>query len=306
MEITEISKLHPKRIAEPMMEKKMKLKSLASLNNLDDGCLMHILSFLSPIPDRYNTALVCHRWRYLACHPRLWLRVDRFVKDLSSQPGVFHNIESAVSAARPGDTILIGAGGNHHVSNIQIKKPLCLVGGGETPDETTLVCSRGSDSALELLSTCKLANLTVKAELGCCLLHRSGRLTIDGCVLQCETDPLDHLSCPIVSTAGKEEDILSPVEVKEKIGNEEEDTLSPVEVKETVVESIRDEEDMLSPVEVKETVVEKIKGNSVTVLQTRIEGGAKAVATSGGLVLQRVRVMYSKAYLYFWFDVDHE
>uniref|UniRef100_A0A1J3CGC0 F-box protein SKIP5 n=1 Tax=Noccaea caerulescens TaxID=107243 RepID=A0A1J3CGC0_NOCCA len=306
MEITEISKLHPKRIAEPMMKKKMKLKSLASLNNLDDGCLMHILSFLSPIPDRYNTALVCHRWRYLACHPRLWLRVDRFVKDLSSQPGVFHNIESAVSAARPGDTILIGAGGNHHVSNIQIKKPLCLVGGGETPDETTLVCSRGSDSALELLSTCKLANLTVKAELGCCLLHRSGRLTIDGCVLQCETDPLDHLSCPIVSTAGKEEDILSPVEVKEKIGNEEEDTLSPVEVKETVVESIGDEEDMLSPVEVKETVVEKIKGNSVTVLQTRIEGGAKAVATSGDLVLQRVRVMYSKAYLYFWFDVDHE
>lgn len=104
--------------------------------------------------DRYNTALVCHRWRYLACHPRLWLRVDRFVKDLS-QPGVFHNIESAVSAARfviiisyvvhifvirrrvhkpdqivtsrPGDTILIGAGGNHRVSNIQIKKPLCLV-----------------------------------------------------------------------------------------------------------------------------------------------------------------------------------
>ena len=126
-------------------------------------------------------------------------------------------------------------------------------------------------SALELLSTCKLANLTVKAELGCCLLHRSGRLTIDGCVLQCETNPLDHLSCPIVSTAGG------------------------------------DEEDNLSRhVEVKETVDEKIKGNSVTVLQTRIEGGAKAVATSGDLVLQRVRVMYSKDYLYFWFDVDQE
>ncbi|CAG7905679.1 unnamed protein product [Brassica rapa] len=270
MEIPKISKLD-RRIADPRMKKKrMKPESLTSLNNLDDGCLMHILSFLSPIPDRYNTALVCHRWRYLACHPLLWLRVDRFVKDLS-QPGVFHDIESAVSAARPGDTILIGAGGNHLVSNIQIKKPLCLIGGGETPDETTLVCSRGSDSALELLSTCKLANLTVKAELGCCLLHRSGRVTIDGCVLQCETNPLDHLSCPIVSTAGEEE-----------------------------------EEDMLSHVEVKETVVEKIKGNSVSVLQTRIEGGAKAVSTSGDLVLQRVRVMYSKAYLYFWFDVDHK
>lgn len=123
-------------------------------------------------------------------------------------------------------------------------------------------------SALELLSTCKLANLTVKAELGCCLLHRSGRLTIDGCVLQCETNPLDHLSYPIVSTAG--------------------------------------DEDILGHVEVDETVVEKIKGHSVTVLQTRIEGGAKAVSTRGDLVLQRVRVMYSKAYLYFWFDVDYE
>lgn len=125
------------------------------------------------------------------------------------------------------------------------------------------------------ISTCKLANLTVKTELGCCLLHRSGRVTIDECVLQCETNPLDHLSCPIVTTAGDEED-------------EEE------------------EEDILSHVEVKETVVEKIKGNSVIVLQTMIEGGAKAVSTSGDLVLQRVRVMYSKAYLYFWFDVDSE
>ncbi|XP_023638436.1 F-box protein SKIP5 isoform X2 [Capsella rubella] len=103
MESREISKLNnerpPKKTAPPRMKRRMKPESLTSLNNLDDGCLMHILSFLSPIPDRYNTALVCHRWRYLACHPRLWLRVDRFAKDLT-QPGVFHNIESAVAAAR--------------------------------------------------------------------------------------------------------------------------------------------------------------------------------------------------------------
>lgn len=61
--------------------------------------VLFVLCISSEFADRYNTALVCHRWRYLACHPRLWLRVDRFVKDLS-QPGVFHNIESAVSAAR--------------------------------------------------------------------------------------------------------------------------------------------------------------------------------------------------------------
>ncbi|GMH30196.1 hypothetical protein Nepgr_032039 [Nepenthes gracilis] len=174
--------------------------SYCRINSLDDGCLMHIFSFLSPIPDRYNTALVCHRWCFLACHPRLWLRVDRSVKDIL-EPGVFPGIEAAVAAARPGDTILIAAGGVHLTSNIQIKKPLCLIGGGEHPEETTLVCSRGSDSALEFLSTCKISNLTVKAELGCCLLHRSGRLIIDGCVLQCESNPLDYLSFPIVSTA---------------------------------------------------------------------------------------------------------
>ncbi|GAV80329.1 F-box-like domain-containing protein [Cephalotus follicularis] len=239
--------------------KKIKSKK-SSINNLDDGCLMHIFSFLSPIPDRYNTALVCHRWKYLACHPRLWLRVDRSVKDLSN-PGVFPNIETAVSAARPGDTILIGAGGSHLASNIQIKKPLCLIGGGELPDETTLICSRGSDSALEFLSTCKLSNLTVKAELGCCLLHRSGRLTIDGCILQCETNPLDYLSCPIVSTACAHEVLSS---------------------------SIRSNSD------------------GVSVSQTRIEGGAKAVLTSGELALQRVRVICARTSLYFWFDVDSQ
>lgn len=227
------------------------------INNLDDGCLMHIFSFLSPIPDRFNTALVCHRWNYLACHPRLWLRVDRSVKDLS-EPGVFPNIETAVSASRPGDTILIAAGGTHRVANIQINKPLCLIGAGEIPDDTMLTCSRGSDSALEFLSTCKLSNLTVKAELGCCLLHRSGRLIIDGCLLQCESNPLDFLSCPIVSTACSSEVIPSQTKCN----------------------------------------------NGVFVSQTRIEGGAKAVLTSGDLALQRVRVVYARTSLLFWFDVE--
>ncbi|KAF1869809.1 hypothetical protein Lal_00017386 [Lupinus albus] len=272
--------------------KKRNFSSYSLFNNLDDGTLMHIFSFLPPIPDRFNTALVCHRWNYLACHPRLWLRVDRSVRDLS-EPGVFPNIETAISASRhvtlmvfvPGDTILIAAGGSHRVSNIQIEKPLCLIGAGEVPDDTTLICSRGSDSAfephamrvgftegicvslygnkvcaLEFLSTCKLANLTVKAELGCCLLHRRGRLTVDGCILQCETNPLDYLSCPIVSTSSNSE----------------------------VIPSSR----------------KSNKGDGVFVSQTRIEGGAKAVLTSGDLVLQRVRVIYARASLLFWFDVE--
>ncbi|CAI8596006.1 unnamed protein product [Vicia faba] len=168
------------------------------------------------------------------------------------------NIETAVSASRPGDTILIAAGGTHRVANIQINKPLCLIGAGEIPDDTMLACSRGSDSALEFLSTCKLANLSVKAELGCCLLHRSGRLIIDGCLLQCESNPLDFLSCPIVSTACSSEVLPSQTKCN----------------------------------------------NGVFVSQTRIEGGAKAVLTSGGLALQRVRVVYARTSLLFWFDVE--
>ncbi|MBA0814112.1 hypothetical protein Gohar_019959 [Gossypium harknessii] len=165
------------------------------------------------------------------------------------------------------------AGGSHLASNIQIKKPLCLIGGGELPDETTVICLRGSDrekqparlccsfwwsSALEFLSTCKLTNLTVKAELGCCLLHRSGRLIIDECILQCESNPLDYLSCPIVSTAGSG---VFPSNLKSD-------------------------------------------GDSISVSHTRIEGGAKAVLTSGDLALQQVRVIYARTCLYFWFDVD--
>ncbi|CAI0461823.1 unnamed protein product [Linum tenue] len=242
------------------------LPHFSPISSLDDGCLMHIFSFLSPSPDRYNTALVCHRWRYLACHPRLWLRVDRSVKDLE-EPGVFPSIETAVSAARPGDTILIAAGGSHFASNIQIDKPLCLVGGGDIPDETTLLCCRGSDSALECISSCKLMNLTVRAELGCCLLHRSGRLTIDGCILLCESNPLDYLSCPIVSTAGATGlEVLASSTCKNKNGS----------------------------------------NNSVAVSETRIEGGAKAVLTNGDLALQRVRAIYARACVYFWFDVDHK
>ena len=125
-----------------------------------------------------------------------------------------------------------------------------------------MLFSLSLSSALEFMSNCKVANLTVKAELGCCLLHRSGRLTIDGCILQCESNPLDYLSCPIVSTAAAGPEIL--------------------------------------------TSSAKSHGDSVSVSRTRIEGGAKAVLTSGSLELQRVRVIYARTSIFFWFDVDRK
>eukprot|EP00249_Psilotum_nudum_P010037 c22297_g1_i3 orf=177-734(+) len=104
--------------------------------------------------------------------------------------------------ARPGDTILISSGAPYMVSNLCIDKPLCLVGGGSLPEDTVLVCPQEFESALEFSASGRVVNLTIKAELGTCLLHRKGHLTIEGCILCCVEHPLEHLSCPIVSTAG--------------------------------------------------------------------------------------------------------
>ncbi|KAH9299592.1 hypothetical protein KI387_031274, partial [Taxus chinensis] len=219
---------------------------------------------------RYNAARVCCRWRHLASDPRMWLCVNKSASAVF-EPGVFSTIEDAVSAARPGDTILIAAGAVHLACNIEINKPLCLVGGGSSPDDTVLVCPRGYDSALEFLTTGKITNLTIKAELGSCLLHRNGRLTVESCVLQCEEHPLEHLCCPIVSTA-EALPIMSTVEALPAAANG--------------------------------TLASGIKGEScVSVIHTRIEGGERAVRTKGSLTLQQVRVIYARTALFFWFNV---
>jgi len=165
---------------------------------LDDACLVRILTFLTPMPDRFNAARVCKRWQKLASDSRMWLHVE---PDSKSDTTIFATLEDAVVAARPGDTVLIAPGITHMASNVVITKPLRLVGGGSSADDTVLLCPRGFDSALEFLANGKLANLKIIAELGSCLLHRRGRLTVDSCALECVEHPLDHLSYPIRSTA---------------------------------------------------------------------------------------------------------
>ena len=80
-------------------------------------------------------------------------------------------------------------------------------------------------------------------------------------MLQCEQNPLDYLSFPIISTA-IEYDLLSS-SLKER-------------------------------------------GHGVTVVRTRIEGGAKAVRTNGTLALQHVRAIYSRSSVFFWFEVGEK
>lgn len=96
-----------------------------------------------------------------------------------------------------------------------------------SPEDTLLMCHRGSDSALEFSASGRVANLTVMAELGSCLLHRKGSLTIESCALRCGEHPLEHLSCAIVSTADavpcsftKRQNGVSVIETKIEGGKE--------------------------------------------------------------------------------------
>eukprot|EP00250_Pteridium_aquilinum_P000200 c10228_g1_i1 orf=35-898(+) len=176
-------------------------RQASSIHLLDDGCLVRIFSFLTPLPDRFNAARVCRRWHGLASDRRMWLRVDGSLTISPLQPLVFLTVQDAVSAAKPGDTILISSGVTHCCTNVFIDKPLCLLGEGLSPEDTLLTCPRGFESALEFSASSRVANLTILAELGSCLLHRKGSLIVESCALRCGEHPLEHLSCAIVSTA---------------------------------------------------------------------------------------------------------
>ena len=50
-------------------------------------------------------------------------------------------------------------------------------------------------------STGKVANLTIKATLSNCILHRRGKVTVESCKLQCYAGGLEHLFTPLVTLA---------------------------------------------------------------------------------------------------------
>ncbi|GBG80258.1 hypothetical protein CBR_g30624 [Chara braunii] len=224
----------------------------SSIDSLDDSCLLRIFARLTPMPDRFNAGRVCRRWQALANDQRMWLSVEH-CSSVPSYP-VFGTLEAAVAAARPGDTIIISAGQPHDVSNVRIEKPLRLIGNGKSADRSVLSSPRGCDSALEFHANAHLVNLSIKSELGSCILHKKGRLIIEACALECIEHPLEHLSCPIVTV--REESIR-------RLGS---------------------------------------RKDAIVVVETRIEGGEKAVKTSEGLMLQHVRAIWGSASV-FWFSV---
>ena len=50
-------------------------------------------------------------------------------------------------------------------------------------------------------SSGKVANLTIKATLSNCILHWRGKVTVEGCKLQCYAGGLEHLFTPLVTLA---------------------------------------------------------------------------------------------------------
>jgi superfamily II DNA/RNA helicase len=97
---------------------------------------IHILSYLTPYPDRMNASLVCARWKEAAFDQVFNLRVlpvESGARDskapIRSTSGskTYVSVDNALRDALPGDTVMLGAG-HHWESSLIIDKPVRLIG----------------------------------------------------------------------------------------------------------------------------------------------------------------------------------
>ena len=66
---------------------------------------------------------------------------------------------------------------------------------------TAAMCFTDGQQCDTCRSTGKVANLTIKATLSNCILHRRGKVTVEACKLQCYAGGLEHLFTPLVTLA---------------------------------------------------------------------------------------------------------
>ncbi|GMH34554.1 hypothetical protein BSKO_02388 [Bryopsis sp. KO-2023] len=228
---------------------------------LDDGCLMHVLERLAPLPDRFNLAQTCKRMRNLANDPKLWLRVKSEVgltpSRCANTSKVFDSLTEAVLASRPGDTIAVE--GSQSVKNLVIQWPLMILGSNDGIEGNHLGCQEVADAALDVRASMRIVNVSITAHLSACILHRSGHLRVENCHLTCEPRGLGHLCSPLVTLASE-------------VSNSKMGTNGC--------------------------------GGIMTVMDTHIEGGSRAVRCYGTGALSGVRVIYRTNSSQFWFDVD--
>ncbi|KAL3140655.1 F-box protein skip5 [Trebouxia sp. C0010 RCD-2024] len=249
-----------------------KARTETLIGDLDAGCLLHVLQQLRPLPDLFSIAATCKRFKNLTTDSRLSVLVTLHkTQEQRRNIGrrVFSTLQDAVNASRAGDTIVLEAGQSHEACDVVIPWPLKLMGSGTAAEATVVLCPKGPDAALDFRSTGKVANLTIKATLSNCILHRRGKLTVEGCKLHCYASGLEHLFTPLVTLA---------------------------------TSGLRVQREQLT----RPMLTGREAGMGVlSVIETKIRGGhgATAVKCGGTGALQRVRVIRLSRDTLFWFDV---
>lgn len=166
----------------------------------------------------------------------------------------------------------------HELRNVCVPWPLHLLGGGARPEETVLSCPRGADTALDFRANGKVANLCVRATLAPCITHRAGQLSVERCLLSCESGGLDHLCAPLLTLAC----LCAPPAAG---------TAAAVAA---LPRAAGGGTGGGSPV----------GEGRLTVTECRLLGGLHAVQCRGTGSLQRVRAIYHASSKLFWFEID--
>ncbi|KAL4855114.1 F-box protein SKIP5 [Chlorella vulgaris] len=115
----------------------------------------------------------------------------------------FSSLAAAVAASRPGDTILLEAGAAPHLlpAPVVIHHPVHILGGGITAEGCLLEGPLGLEALIDFRASGRLANLTLRSTSGACVAHTRGRLTVQGCTLECDARGLPHLVAPLLTRA---------------------------------------------------------------------------------------------------------
>jgi hypothetical protein len=111
----------------------------------------------------------------------------------------FTCLRDAVKHSRPGDTILLAPGAQCHFANgIVINHSLRIMGGGKVPEECVVRLSSAScGPVLTFQASGHVSNISIFGDIGGCIAHTSGRLTVEDCTLHCNARGLYHLASPI-------------------------------------------------------------------------------------------------------------
>ncbi|KAK9803520.1 hypothetical protein WJX73_002270 [Symbiochloris irregularis] len=267
-----------------------------SLLELDEGCLSRVLSHLAPLPDLFNVARVCQRFNSLATANRKALLVTATppppgsgIVASSGKPcrSAHRTLAAAVANSRAGDTILVEPctpqDPFHEASNIIIAWPLQIIGLGTAPEDTKLTAVKGAETVLDFRASAKLYNVAVHHSMAPCIIHRKGRLTIQGSLLHSTTvRGLDHLVNPIVANAALPQPTTRSQGPQNSIYNQQ--TFKPPSMPPPKAES------GLS------------MGGLLTVVETKILGGrgSQACFASGNSRVRNVRVIKLAGSNLFW------